>query len=291
MQLPGSLVEDPPAWLVKRREWVFLVLAGLFLGTLAMLNILGIARFWTIAALDSDGTFALGRWADVGGWSFAVAIGVLPYPITFLCTDLISEFFGRTRANRVVLVGLILNIWIAFVMWLAGAVPGSGAPVDAGTVLPDGRTLPDGLMTSDAFFIIRALTFNAVAASMIAYLAAQLVDVQVFHIVKRFTKGRMLWLRNNTSTLVSQFVDTFAVITITHFSAKALPIDDTAAIWPQLWTFILTGYAFKAAVAMLDTPVIYLAAWWLKGLLQADPTQHETGPRGFDQVTQALGEP
>ena len=79
---------------------------------------------------------------------------------------------------------------------------------------------------------IRALSFGAVAASMIAYFAAQLIDVHVFHLVKRLTGGRMLWLRNNASTLVSQFVDTFAVITITHFYAKALPIDDTRATTP-----------------------------------------------------------
>ncbi len=96
MQIHGSTIEQPlPSWLTARREWVFLLLAGLFLGTLAMLNILGIARFWTVAALDADGSFGWGRWADAGGWTFAVAIGVLPYPVTFLCTDLISEFYGR----------------------------------------------------------------------------------------------------------------------------------------------------------------------------------------------------
>ncbi len=125
----------------------------------------------------------------------------------------------------------MLNLWIVGVVWLAGVLPGGGP-------------------AEDAFFTIRGLAFSAVAASMIAYLAAQLVDVHVFHLLKRLTRGRMLWLRNNLSTLVSQFVDTFAVITITHFSAKAIPIDADASLWPQLWVFILTGYAFKAAVAL-----------------------------------------
>ena len=237
----------------RRREAVFVLLSGLFLGTLTMLNILGIARFWAIAARDADGTWAIGRFADAGGLSFAVAIGVLPYPITFLCTDLLSEFYGRRRANLVVWVGLALNVWVVAVMWLAGAVPGGGP-------------------AEEAFFSIRALTFGAVAASMIAYLAAQFCDVYLFHFWKRLTRGRHLWLRNNASTLASQLVDTTAVILITHFVARALPIDDTSALWPQLWTLIATGYAFKAVAALLDTPVIYALSWWLARYLDLDPT-------------------
>jgi len=255
VQLPGSTVEGvPPRWLAARREWVFLLLAGLFLGTLAMLNILGIARFWNIAAWQADGSWELGASAPLGsgGWTFAVAIGVLPYPITFLCTDLISEFYGRARANRVVLVGLVLNLWVVGVMWLAGVVPGGGP-------------------AEDAFYQIRTLTFGAVTASMIAYLAAQLVDVNVFHLVKRLTGGRKLWVRNNVSTLVSQLVDTTAVILITHYWANALPVDASQPIVPQLVVFIATGYVFKAAVALIDTPVIYAASGWLKGYLKADP--------------------
>jgi uncharacterized integral membrane protein (TIGR00697 family) len=261
VQLPGSTVEGPVSpKLAARRETVFLILAGLFLGTLAMLNILGIARFWAILALDPDGTWAWWRFPEPGGWAFIVAIGVLPYPITFLCTDLISEFYGRTRANRLVLVGLLLNGWVVLVMWVAGIVPGGG-PAD------------------EAFMTIRTLSFGAVTASMIAYFVAQLVDVHVFHLVKRLTGGRLLWIRNNASTLVSQFVDTFSVITITYFWADALPtVDASRAVWPQLWVIIFTGYAFKATMALLDTPIIYGVARFLKGYLQVDPTKVESRP-------------
>ena len=95
-----------------RRERVFLVLAGLFLGSLTMLNILGISRFLVLFSVDvteAGRIWNLGQWAKTPeGWSFALAVGVLPYPITFLCTDLISEFYGRKRANWVVTVGLLL---------------------------------------------------------------------------------------------------------------------------------------------------------------------------------------
>ena len=95
-----------PAHIENRRAVVFLVLSGLFLGTLGMLNILGISRFVNIFT-----------WGD---FAVTVAVGVLPYPMTFLCTDLISELYGKQRANQVVWVGLLLNIWVVFIVWLGG---------------------------------------------------------------------------------------------------------------------------------------------------------------------------
>ena len=94
-----------------RRERVFLVLAGLFLGSMTMLNILGISRF--IRLFELSYTLESGK---VWPIAFAVAVGVLPYPLTFLCTDFISEFYGRSRANWVVWVGLILNVWVVFIL-------------------------------------------------------------------------------------------------------------------------------------------------------------------------------
>ena len=241
---PG-LSELPERILHRRREFVFLVLSGLFLGTLAMLNILGITRFIRLFEIDFDGS-------TPGSTVFAVAVGVLPYPVTFLCTDFISELYGRRRANQVVLVGLLLNLWVMFILWIGGVLPGF-EPVDAaGAIVPDtGGRLP-------VFFEVRTLAFGAVAASMIAYLVAQLVDVQVFHFWKRLTRGRHLWLRNNGSTLVSQLVDTLAVILITHFYARALPLDPDGSIWAQLLVFIATGYVFKVVAALLDTPIFVL---------------------------------
>ena len=101
------------AKLHERRERVFLVLAGLFLGTLAMLNILGISRFIKLLTITFNG----GQ-PDQWDITFTVAVGVLPYPITFLCTDLISEFYGRRRASFVVFVGFLLNLWVILVMWV-----------------------------------------------------------------------------------------------------------------------------------------------------------------------------
>ncbi|MEX0877127.1 MAG: queuosine precursor transporter [Phycisphaerales bacterium] len=253
-----GLEELPPLVLHRRRESLFLLLAGLFLGTLAMLNILGITRFIKLLEVDFDPS-------SPGTTVFAVAVGVLPYPLTFLCTDFISELYGRRRANMVVWIGLILNIWVVFVLWIGGVLPGFEARG------PGGELLMDEAGRAPLYFELRALAFGAVTASMIAYLAAQLVDVQLFHFWKRLTRGRHLWIRNNGSTVISQLVDTTAVILITHFYAKALPVDEESPIVRQLLIFIATGYVFKLTVALLDTIPFILGTRALVRYLRLPP--------------------
>ncbi|MFK7770312.1 MAG: queuosine precursor transporter [Mariniblastus sp.] len=281
-EIEGLLHPIEASELHARRERVFLVLAGLFLGSLTMLNILGISRFlvlFSVDATDAGRVVSWGQWASTtDGWSFALAVGVLPYPITFLCTDLISEFYGRRRANWVVTVGLFLNIWVVFILWLGG-VMAPVPPMDPATGLPaiESLSVENGVVRDPnnfAFYQIRALTFGAVIASMIAYLAAQFCDVYMFHFWKNLTKGKHLWLRNNGSTMISQIVDTVAVILITHFYAHALPIPDglpAGELWQKLAMFIVTGYVFKFVVALLDTIPLYMLVSFLKKYLEFDP--------------------
>jgi uncharacterized integral membrane protein (TIGR00697 family) len=235
-----------------RREWVFLVVSGLFLGSLTMLNVLGLTRFIDLS-FSVFGT-------DV---PMPLAVGVLPYPITFLCTDIISEVYGRKRASNVVWVGFVLNLWVAFILWLGGVLPPEVA-LDPSTGLP-----PLGAEGA-LFFQVQQLAFGSVVASMAAYLLAQLCDVHLFHFWKKLTHGDHLWLRNNASTMVSQFVDSFAVMTITHFYAAGLPVDPCWPLWPQLWKFILAGYVFKLVCAALDTIPLYFLVRWLSRFLEID---------------------
>ncbi len=259
-----------------RRERVFLVLAGLFLGSLTMLNILGVTRFIKLAGVTmAEGT------ADEWELVFAVAVGVLPYPVTFLCTDLICEFYGRARANWVVVVGLLLNGWVVLVLWIGGMMPGWEG-VDAAT----GEMARDAAGRLPVFYEVRRLTMAAVGASMVAYLAAQFCDVYLFHFWKKLTQGKHLWLRNNASTMVSQLVDTVAVILITYVSfnvldpdsGQGLPLKADQSVWFQLVvSFILAGYAFKFVVALLDTIPFYLAVRFLRSYLEFDPMADVAG--------------
>ena len=238
--MPEPRREERPiaaAVIEVRRQRVLLVLSGVFLASMTMLNILGVTRLVDLSVPLGAVTIPL-----------VVPIGVLPYPVTFLCTDLISELFGRARAGFLVWVGLLCNVWLFFILWLAGELPGVG----------DGNA-------DAAFFAVRTAALGSVVGSMIAYLAAQFCDVHLFHWIKRMTGGRHLWLRNNGSTLVSQFVDTVAVLSIAHYYAGILPVDESRAALPQLMRLIAAAYVFKAVCAVLDT----LPAYWLRARLAA----------------------
>ncbi len=240
--------------IARRREMVFIILSGVFLGTLAVLNILGLSR-------QIDFSFSIGQ-VEV---PFVVFVGVLPYPITFLCTDFISELYGRRRANYVVWVGLLLNIWVLFILWIGGILP---PRPELGA-----NGLPDITHPNFSFFYIRKLTGMATAASMIAYLTAQLVDVQVFHLLKKITKGKALWLRNNGSTLTSQMVDSVAVILITYAFSDAIHIQPGDTVVHGLFILIMSNYTFKMVSALIDTIPFYIGVKHLSRYLHLDPNR------------------
>lgn len=244
------------AQLHERRERVFLLLAGVFLGAMAMLNIVGITRFIHIGPL-------------------ALAVGVLPYPLTFLCTDLISELYGKRRANYVVFVGLIVNLFVIGVVWLGHALPPVGTDqlppwqvlsFSKPVYLPNGDAIES---VGELYHIIYACTAGAVFASMAAYLASQFCDVALFHFWKKLTKGKHFWLRNNGSTLVSQLVDSVMVISIT-FGAAFLRGDQTLKV---MLVLIGSNYLFKMAAALVDTVPAYIAVHYLSKYLKINPVR------------------
>ena len=246
----------------ERRERVFLVLAGIFLSAMTLLNVVGITRFIQLGPL-------------------ALAVGVLPYPLTFLCTDLVSELYGRARANFLVSVGLGINFLILGVLTLgavAPSVPEAMMPPWQVLQLASPVALPNGAVVENEiglFQLIYATTSGAVFASMMAYIAAQYCDVQLYHFWKRLTRGKHLWLRNNFSTLMSQLVDSVMVISVT-FGAAFIAGDMTAA---TLLTLVGSNYAFKALCALLDTLPLYLAVHWLRRYLQLAPGADVTTPQ------------
>ncbi|MDC0174244.1 queuosine precursor transporter [Pseudomonadales bacterium] len=233
----------------EKRERVFLVLAGFFLCAMTMLNIIGITRFVQIGPM-------------------ALAVGVLPYPLTFLCTDLVSELYGRARANFLVTVGLMLNGFIILTMWVGNQMPSADVQPPWQLIqLAEDIALPNGDMASNSvelFSLLYATTSGAVLASMIAYIAAQYCDVYLFHFWKRLTNGKHLWLRNNGSTLISQGVDSFMVIVVT-FGAQFIAGAMTGG---ALLVLMGSNYLFKMCVAAADTLPFYAGVHYLKRYLE-----------------------
>ncbi|MBN23285.1 MAG: hypothetical protein CL678_18515 [Bdellovibrionaceae bacterium] len=237
----------------ERRDRVFMILAAVFWGAITLLNVIGITRFIEVGPLS-------------------LAVGVLPYPLTFLCTDLISEFYGKKRANFVVWVGLGLNLFSIFFLWLGHIAP----PVDVSTQPPwqvlsiaDSFFLPTGEVVEkeiELFSIIYACTASSVTASMVAYITAQFCDVKLFHVLKKLTHGKKLWLRNNGSTLVSQLVDSVMVVAVT-FGGVYLRGDMSFEI---ISTLLISNYLFKMVAALLDTIPFYFLVYRLKKYLQIE---------------------
>lgn len=205
-------------------DTLYLFLVALFITSLVVSNLI-FQKFFVWQPIDI---------AFFGVPLFELSVGILPYPITFLITDLISEIYGKKKANRVVVAGIFASFFSMGILLMADIVPTSpNSPIDSSTF--------------DAVFSLSPL---AVLASMLAYLFAQFIDVRLYHFWKELTQGRMLWLRNNFSTFTSQLIDTLTVILL-------LCIFDVIP-WHLFWGLLVSGFVFKVLVAAIDTPFLYL---------------------------------
>ena len=209
---------------------IYLYLAALFITSLVVSNLI-FQKFFYWYPFDGK---------NFGIRLFELSVGILPYPITFLITDLISEIYGKIAANRVVTAGIFASFFSMGILLIADYVPAmESSPVDNAT-----------------FTQVFSLSPLAVLASMIAYLLAQFVDIRIYHFWKKLTNGKMLWLRNNFSTFASQFLDTFSVVCLLSVFG-VLP-------WDLFFGLVLSGFIFKVIVALLDTPLLYLLVWMFK---------------------------
>lgn len=197
---------------------IYLVLAALFICSLVVSNLIFQKFFY---------------FNPFGLFRFEISVGLLPYPLTFLITDAVSEVYGRRKANDLVLAGIFASVFSLGIIYIANLAPAiEGSPIN------------DGVFTS-----VFGATSIAIIASMTAYLLAQFIDVQIYHFWKRVTKGKMLWVRNNLSTIFSQFIDTLAVLLLLCYNG-IIP-------WEKFTTLLGAGFLFKVLVALLDTPLLY----------------------------------
>ena len=202
---------------------LYIVLAGLFIASLVVCNLIA-NKFISL---------------DLGFYTFVLSAGVLPYPITFLITDFLSEFYGRKRTNYVILSGFIALIFVLFVIWLGSQF----------------NSIENSPISDSSYNLLFGNSQRVILASMAAYLFAQLIDVRIFHFWKKVTSGRHLWLRNNFSTIISQLVDTTMVVGIIFIDTESFGI---------IGKMILDGWLFKILCALFDTPIMYIGSWLFK---------------------------
>mgnify|MGYP001595435231 FL=1 len=177
---------------------------------------------------------------------FEISVGILPYPITFLITDLISEIYGKKKANEVVIGGIFASFFAMGIIYVANVAPATNwSPV-----------------SDNLFSTVFGSTAIAVLASMLAYLFAQFVDIQIYHFWKKLTQGKHLWLRNNCSTFLSQFIDTATVLLLLCIFGE---ID-----WNLFGGLLLAGFLFKVIIAALDSPFLYLGVDYFRKRFKLD---------------------
>lgn len=199
----------------SKKDIVYVVLAGIFITNAVVAELIG------------------GKLIDVG--PAVMSIGILPWPVVFVTTDLINEYFGEKGVRKLSIITACLIAYTFIVLFFAMKIPSSGIST------------------------VSTLQFNAVfgqsqliiVGSITAFLISQLIDVSIFHFFKRKTGNKMIWLRSTGSTVISQLFDSFIVLGIAFW----LPgIMDTKTFFLSA----MTGYSVKLAIAVLMTPMIYL---------------------------------
>jgi hypothetical protein len=206
---------------------IYLLLGSLFITSLVVSNLI-FQKFFYWYPVDVE---------VFGSKLFEISVGILPYPITFLITDLISEIYGKKRANDIVVAGIFASLFSVGIILIADSVPATSW----------------SYINDATFKNVFSKTIIAVGSSMFTYLIAQFLDIQIFHFWKNLTKGKHLWLRNNFSTWFSQFVDTLSIISLLCYF-EVLP-------WSSFKGLLISGFLFKVLVAFFDTPFLYLGVY------------------------------
>ena len=199
----------------SKKDTVYVILAGIFITNAVVAELIG------------------GKLIDVG--PAVMSIGILPWPIVFVTTDLINEYFGEKGVRRLSVITASLIAYTFFVLYFAMKIPSTGI----------------SSVSTSQFNAVFGQSQLIIVGSIIAFLVSQLIDVSIFHFVKRRTGDKMIWLRSTGSTVISQLFDSFIVLGIAFW----LPgIMDTKTFFLSA----ITGYSVKLAIAVLMTPMIYL---------------------------------
>lgn len=214
------------AYVLNRAQKLYVICAAVFLTALVVAEATA-SKFFTAFDLP----FAL----SIFGQEFTrvtMTAGVIAFPVTFIVTDLMNEYYGKRGIRFVTFVGMAMIVFEFGLLWIAQAVP-----VD-----------PASPVSQDAFAEVFGSTQRVIVGSLTAYLLGQLADITLFHWLRGLTQGKHLWLRATGSTFGSQFIDTFVVLSVAFVGQ--LSIQEIIAI-------TLFNYGYKFLIAIGITPIIY----------------------------------
>ncbi len=230
------------AYILSRPQKLFVVCTAVFITGLVIAEATA-SKFFT--AFDLPFTLSI---FGVEFDSVIMTAGVIAFPVTFIVTDLLNEYYGKSGIRFVTFLGMVMIVFEFAILQVAMSVPtASISPVP-----------------EEAFDLVFGATGRIIFGSITAYLIGQIVDITLFHWLRQLTQGRMLWLRATGSTLGSQFLDTFIVLIVAF--AGQLRIQEILAI-------TLFNYGYKFIIAVIITPIIYLFHWimdWYLGSETAD---------------------
>ena len=217
-------------YLLDRPQKLFVVCTAVFITALVIAEATA-SKFFTAFDLPFAVTILGVEFTEV-----VMTAGVIAFPVTFIVTDLMNEYFGKAGIRFVTFVGMVMIIFEFALLQAAMAVPtASISPVP-----------------TEAFDLVFGATGRIILGSLTAYLIGQLADITLFHWLRKLTDGRHLWLRATGSTFGSQFIDTAIVLTVAF--AGQLALGEIVAI-------TLFNYGYKFAIAVVITPLIYAAHW------------------------------
>lgn len=226
-----------------KAQRLFVVLAGFFVTNALMAEFIGV-KIFALEATLGIAPFEWNLFGQTGSLSFTA--GTLLWPFVFVLTDVVNEYFGRRGVRLVSWLTVFLIAWAFVFAFVAIGL----APAPWWVEIGRDRGVPD---MQGAYAVVFGQGLWTIAGSITAFLLGQLIDVAIYHRIRRATGERRVWLRATGSTLVSQLVDSFVVLYIAF------------VLGPQQWSIPLflavatVNYAYKAIVAVAATPVIYAA--------------------------------
>ena len=229
-----TILKDKPTRL-------FVIITAFFVANALIAECIG-TKIFSLEKLFGATPFNFSLFGEKG-LALSLTCGVLLWPLEFVMTDIVNEYYGPKAVRRISYIAVALILYAFVMFYMAMGVP--AADFWYGTGVQDG--VPD---MSKAFNSIFGQGMWIIAGSLTAFLVSQIIDVTVFHKIKRYTGEKKVWLRATGSTLISQLVDSFIVLFIAFKIGKDWSFQKVLAIG-------MVNYAYKFTVAILLTPLIY----------------------------------